>query len=53
MPIKKCRLNGKPGWRWGDSGKCYTYVASDKASSNRAKRLAYKQAAAIQHNRGE
>jgi hypothetical protein len=24
MPIKKCVLKGKPGWKWGDAGICYT-----------------------------
>lgn len=24
MPLKKCTNNGSSGWRWGDSGKCYT-----------------------------
>ena len=24
MPIKKCKMkNGKSGYRWGNSGKCY------------------------------
>jgi hypothetical protein len=24
MPIKKCRSGGKSGYKYGDSGKCYT-----------------------------
>ena len=24
MPIKKCTKNGKCGYKWGNSGKCYT-----------------------------
>ena len=24
MPLKKCSEGGKGGWKWGDSGKCYT-----------------------------
>lgn len=24
MPLKRCKLNGKDGWKWGDAGKCYT-----------------------------
>lgn len=23
MPIKKCQLNGKVGYKWGDAGMCY------------------------------
>lgn len=24
MPLKKCQINGKSGWKFGDSGKCYS-----------------------------
>lgn len=24
MPLKRCQINGKDGWKWGDEGKCYT-----------------------------
>lgn len=24
MPVKKCQINGKQGYKWGDEGKCYT-----------------------------
>lgn len=24
MPLKKCSNDGNSGWKWGDSGKCYT-----------------------------
>lgn len=24
MPLKRCTSGGKSGWKWGDSGKCYT-----------------------------
>ena len=24
MPLKKCAKNGKSGWKFGDSGKCFT-----------------------------
>jgi hypothetical protein len=24
MPLKRCQKDGKSGWKWGDSGKCYT-----------------------------
>lgn len=24
MPIKKCVIDGKDGWKYGDTGKCYT-----------------------------
>jgi hypothetical protein len=24
MPVQRCTVDGKSGWRWGESGKCYT-----------------------------
>jgi len=24
MPLKQCQNNGKSGWKYGDSGKCFT-----------------------------
>lgn len=24
MPVERCMINGKLGWRWGNKGKCYT-----------------------------
>ncbi len=24
MPVKRCQIEGKDGFKWGDSGKCYT-----------------------------
>ncbi len=39
MPIKPCKVNNKAGYRWGESGKCYT--------GKRGKAKAGKQAAAI------
>ena len=46
MPIKKCSEGDKPGFKWGDSGKCYTYTAGDDASMKAAKAKAVKQALA-------
>jgi len=43
MPIKSCQLDGKPGWKWGDSGKCYIYQPDSEASSKSAKRKAIRQ----------
>lgn len=39
MPLKRCTINGKRGWKWGDAGKCYT--------GPRGKAKAIKQAQAI------
>lgn len=40
MPVKECESNGKPGLKWGDSGKCYTYTPKDEVGRNKAKRSA-------------
>jgi hypothetical protein len=40
MPLKKCSENEKSGWKWGDSGKCYT--------GKDAKKKAIKQGVAIE-----
>lgn len=37
MPIKKCTKNGKPGYKYGDAGKCYTYTPDNEESRKRAK----------------
>lgn len=48
MPLKRCYKNGRPGYKWGDEGKCYTYKPGDKASRERAKEKARKQGKAIE-----
>ena len=47
MPIKDCQDNGKPGLKWGDSGKCYTYTPKNEGSRNKAKRSAILQGIAV------
>jgi len=38
MPVQRCTENGKPGWRWGEHGKCYTGPdAKAKANAQGAK----------------
>ena len=32
MSVQPARKNGKPGYRWGSSGKVYTYKPGDKAA---------------------
>lgn len=34
MPLQRCTKNGKRGWKWGGSGKCYT----GKGAKARAKK---------------
>lgn len=42
MPLKKCQTNGKPGYKYGDSGNCYLKKAD-----------ALKQMVAIKISQGE
>lgn len=48
MPIMKCQKNGKPGYKYGDTGKCYLYVEGNKESESAAKQKAKEQAKAIE-----
>ena len=43
MPVKQCTEKGKPGYKWGDSGKCYTYEKGDDMDRERARQKAVKQ----------
>jgi HK97 family phage prohead protease len=47
MPLKRCEADGKPGWKWGDAGKCYVYTAGDEESETAARKKAMTQAAAM------
>lgn len=40
MPVYSCYENGRPGYRWGENGKCYTYQPGDERSRRRAKQRA-------------
>ena len=40
MPVNSCSENNQPGFKWGDSGKCYTYERGDTESMGEAKRKA-------------
>lgn len=37
MPVQSCSDNGKPGYRFGESGFCYTYTAGNESSKKRAR----------------
>ena len=47
MPIRKCIDLGKPGYKCGNEGKCYTYTAGNEVSRRRAKQKAINQCLAI------
>lgn len=43
MPIKSCNKNGKPGFSWGNTNKCWTYDPKSEASKKKAKQNCLKQ----------
>ena len=47
MPIRQCRIDNKPGYKWGQEGKCYDYNPGDEQSKYDAKRSAISQGIAI------
>lgn len=47
MPIMKCIRDGKPGFKYGESGHCYVYTPGDADSRDYAKAQAEKQMKAI------
>lgn len=40
MPVNPCSENNQPGFKWGDSGKCYIYERGNAESMGEAKRKA-------------
>jgi hypothetical protein len=47
MPVQNCSIEGNQGYRWGEAGKCYTYVPSDDESRKEAMKKAISQGLAI------
>ncbi len=52
MPIQVCSKDGKPGYKYGENGFCYTYPAGDEAARKEAKQKAVMQGVAIERQRG-
>jgi len=48
MPVQACQQNGKPGFKWGGGGKCFTYNPRDDESEERARQRATEQGRAIE-----
>jgi len=48
MPIKSCNEDGKPGYKYGDEGKCYHYEPGNEESRKRAYDRAAEQGRAIE-----
>lgn len=52
MPIMSCNEDGKPGFKFGENGHCYTYTPGDSASRERARQQAERQGQAMHANQG-
>jgi phage head maturation protease len=46
MPLNRCEIDGKPGWKWGNQT-CYPYTAGNEESEKAARKKALAQAAAM------
>ena len=53
MPVTDCSEGGKPGFKWGNSGACYTYDPKDAASRAAARVKAAKQGTAEAFSRAK
>lgn len=51
MPVRRTTKNGKPAYKYGASGKAYTYTPNDPRSRAAAKGRAKRQAQAINARR--
>jgi len=47
VPIRSCSEGGKPGYKWGTEGHCYTYTTGSEEGRKRAKARAINQGLAI------
>lgn len=39
MPLQRCTVNGKQGWKWRQSGKCYTGPQAKKQALQQAQAI--------------
>ena len=53
MPVQKCQSNGKPGYKWGTKGTCYTYTKGNTESLNAAKNKAARQGRAVEASKNK
>lgn len=48
--VQKCQRDGHPGFKYGESGKCYVYGSGTDNTKGEAKKKAIKQGKAIREN---
>lgn len=51
MPVRSCQSSGKPGYKWGNAGKCYTYPPGNESARKKAKQKAHIQGYAIEKSK--
>ena len=51
-PIMSCQIDGKPGFKYGDQGKCYPFDSDSPESKVAARKKAAAQGVAIEIRRG-
>jgi len=51
VPVERCSIDGKPGYRWGEEGKCYTYDPDDSSSRAAALARAHEQGVAVESSK--
>lgn len=51
MPVQTCQQKGKPGYKWGQQGKCYTYTKGNRTSEANALAKASLQGRAVEANK--
>jgi len=52
MPVQACQEDGKPGFKWGQQGKCYTYTPGNTRSKAAARLKAEAQGRAVKAQQG-
>lgn len=47
MPVQRYVLDGRPGFKWGERGTCYTYAPNNDAGREHAREKAEQQGHAV------
>lgn len=53
MPVQPCQKDGKPGFKYGPQGTCYTYEQNNTQSRVAARQKAEEQGRAIEASKHE
>jgi hypothetical protein len=48
MPVQRCQVNGRPGFKYGANGTCYVYTKGNTQSRVAARERAARQGRAIE-----